>query len=125
MERALLWEVSLPEFLLVTAVLGGGAAWLSGRALARTWQPAWHAALWMLLLAAAVRFIHYALFRGTLLSGHYYLVDLAVLLALAMLGYRRTRTRQMARQYGWLFRPHGPFGWRRREAVPEPPPASS
>ena len=35
----------------------------------------------MLILGGAVRFIHFALFGGTLLSLHYYVVDSAVCLA--------------------------------------------
>ena len=34
----------------------------------------------LMLLAAAVRFLHFALFEGSLLSLHYYLVDAAVCL---------------------------------------------
>jgi hypothetical protein len=55
-------EQSLGIFLLVTVAMGGGAAWLAGRAIAATWRPWWHIAFYMLLLALAVRFLHYALF---------------------------------------------------------------
>ena len=37
-------------FLLVTVVMGGGAAWLAGRAIAATWRPWWHVACYMLIL---------------------------------------------------------------------------
>jgi NO-binding membrane sensor protein with MHYT domain len=47
-------------FLLVTVVMGGGAAWLSGRAIAATWRPWLHVAGYMLILGGAVRFIHFA-----------------------------------------------------------------
>ena len=43
----------------------------------------------MLLLAAAVRFFHYALFDGELLSPYYYLITYVWLLATATLGYPR------------------------------------
>ena len=76
-------EDSLGVFLLVTVAMGGGAAWLAGRAIAATWRPWWQVALYMLILGAAVRFIHFALFDGTLLSLHYYLVDHLVCLASA------------------------------------------
>ena len=88
-------------FLLVTVVLGGGAAWLSGRAIAQTWRPWWQGMLYMFMLGGAVRFIHYALFDGTL-SPVGYAVDTAVALAFAGAGFRATRARQMARQYGFL-----------------------
>jgi hypothetical protein len=95
-------EDSIGVFLLVSVAMGGGAAWLAGRAVAQTWRPPWHLVAYMLILGAAVRFIHFALFDGTLLSPHYYLVDSAIALASAVGGFRVTRTRQFARQYGFL-----------------------
>ena len=38
----------------------------------------------MLILGVAVRFIHFALFDGTLLSLHYYVVDTVVCMALRL-----------------------------------------
>src|SRR5690606_40544825 len=52
--------------------LAGSAAYLTGRAMARTWQADLQLAVYIVLLAAATRFIHFALFKGTLLSLHYY-----------------------------------------------------
>jgi hypothetical protein len=109
-------EDSFGVFLLVTIFLGGGAAWLSGRAVAGTWRPWWHVPLYMLILGAAVRFIHLALFDGTLLSPHYYAVDTLFCLLFGFLGFRLTRARQMATQYSWINQRHGPFGWVRRAA---------
>ena len=110
----MIWEVSLGAFLLVTVALGGGAAWLAGRALALKWRPYWYAVGYMLLFAGAVRFFHYALFGGTLVSPHYYAVDAAVLVLSASLGFRIMRARQMTSQYRWLYERQGPFFWRRR-----------
>lgn len=110
----LIWEISLAEFLFVTVTLGCGAAWLAGRALAGSWEPAWKAAVWMIPLAAAVRFIHYALFSGSLLTLHFYLVDLAILVAFALAGHRATLATRMTRQYAWLYERSGPFGWKSR-----------
>jgi len=89
-------------FLLVTVILGGGAAWQAGRAVAQTWRPWWRAMLYMFVLGAAVRFIHFALFDGALLSLPAYALDTAVAMGCAALGFRTTRARQMARQYGFL-----------------------
>ncbi|MFD1704486.1 DUF6867 family protein [Methylopila henanensis] len=110
----LIWEISLAEFLFVTVILGGGAAWLAGRALASSWEPAWKAAVWMVPLACAVRFIHFALFSGSLLTLHFLLVDLAILVGLALLGHRATMARKMVRQYPWIYEPSGPLSWRPR-----------
>jgi hypothetical protein len=110
----ILWETTFGVFLLVTVALAGGAAWMSGRAMALNWRPWWHAALWMLLLGGAARFIHFSLFNGTLLSIQYYLVDTIVLIIIAAIAHRVTNVRLMSRQYSWLFERASPFGWRRR-----------
>src|SRR5258707_3931118 len=84
-------EQSLGVFLLVSVCMGGGAAWLAGRAIAATWRPWWHIALYMVLLGLAVRFLHYALFDSKFLSLHHYLVAYTVCLAFAFLGFRPMR----------------------------------
>ena len=90
------------NFIIVTLLLGGAAAFASGRALAETWRPLWQLPLYMVPLGAGVRFVQYAVFKSPLLSGGRYLIDLAVLGTLAAAGYILTRREQMARQYGWL-----------------------
>ncbi len=107
-------ENTLWVFLLVTLAMGGSAAYVSGRAIAQTWRPFWHVPIYMLALAAIVRFFHFALFEEPLLAPNSYLVDFAVTLVAASLGYRVVRARQMVTQYGWLFRRAGPLGWRAR-----------
>lgn len=106
MLRELLYEERFfATFLLVTVVLGGGAGWLTGRAIALTWRPWWKVVLATLLVGAAVRFIHFSVFDGTFLSLHYYAVDTLFALVFALAGYRVTRSRQMAQQYGFLRNP--------------------
>ncbi len=112
MQGILYEEPSIWLFLLVTLIMGGGAAWMTGRALAVTWAPVWQGVVYCLLLAAAVRFIHFALFHGTLLSLHYYLVDALFVIAIGLAGFRFTRARQMTTQYSWLYTRTGPFTWR-------------
>jgi hypothetical protein len=116
--------ISIPEFLyeedsfgvfvLVTVILGGGAAALSGRAIAATWRPWAQVVAYSLILGAVVRFFHFALFGGTLLSVHYYLVDSAVCLAFGLTGFRTARAAQMVTQYRWINMPHRPLRWRRK-----------
>ncbi|ODA68868.1 hypothetical protein A7A08_00702 [Methyloligella halotolerans] len=101
-------------FFVLTVAIGGGAAYLAARSLALGWRPFWKVAAYMLLLAGAVRFFHYALFDGELLSAYYYLVAYVVLLAIAGLAYRLTRTTQMVTQYPWLYARSGPLSWRDR-----------
>ena len=66
------------------------------------------------ILGAAVRFIHYALFQGTLLSPHYYVVDSLVCLAAGFLGFQSERARQMVTQYRWINVRYGAMRWRRK-----------
>ncbi len=108
-------ERSLGIFLLVSVAMGGGAAWLAGRALAATWRPWWHLALYMLLLTLAVRFIHYALFDSKFLTLHYYVVDYAVCLGIGLLGFRVMRVKQMVTRYSWINERAGLLRWRRRD----------
>jgi hypothetical protein len=107
-------EDSSSVFLLVTIIFGGGAAWLSGRAIAQTWRPAWQVFVYSLVLGLAVRFIHFSLFGGTLLSAHYYLIDSAVCMGFGFLGFRAARVAQMVSHYRWINQGNGPLRWRRR-----------
>jgi hypothetical protein len=104
---------SVSVFIGVTLVLFGGAAWLTGQALAATWRPVWQAFVYAPLLAALDRFFIYALFEGELLSLPAYLLHAMVLLAATLLAYRLTKARKMVSQYPWLYERAGPFGWRR------------
>jgi hypothetical protein len=105
-----LWEVSLFEFVRVTIVLGGGAAWLTGRATARAWSPWWKLVLYVALLTIALRFIHFSLFEGTFFlplgdfwtALYFAAIDFVVLMIAAIAGRKVTRAGQMARQYGFL-----------------------
>lgn len=105
-------------FVLVTVVLGGSAAWMTGSGLARVWRPFWQCALALLLIAAVTRFLHYALFEEPLLSLPGYLVDAVVAFAVGAFAYRFTRTGQMTRQYAWLYERTGPLSWRERASGP-------
>jgi len=112
---ALLYEESsFGVFLLVTLVLGGGAAALAGRAIAVTWRPWGQVVAYSFILGLVVRFFHFALFDGTLLSLHYYLVDSAICLAFGLTGFRAARAAQMVRQYRWINVADGPLRWRRK-----------
>ena len=107
-------EHSLGVFLLLTVLMGGGAAWLAGRAIAATWRHWWHLVLYMAVLSLAVRFLHYALFDSIFLSLYYYLVDYAVCLSFGLLGFRFMRAKQMVTRYRWMNERTGRFSWRSR-----------
>jgi hypothetical protein len=104
---------SLAVFIGLTLCLAGFIAWMTGQAVAATWQPAWHVVLYGLLLGAANRFLAFALFDGTLLSLPAYLANSAVLIGIALLALRYNRVRLMVRQYPWEWRRSGPLSLRR------------
>lgn len=110
-------EDKLSVFLILTVIIGGGAAFLAGRNLASRWRPNWMPVFYMIPLGLALRFFHYALFHGDLLSLHYFITDTAVLLAAALLGYRLTMVRQMVSQYPWAYERSGPLSWRPKSST--------
>lgn len=117
MQGILYEEPTIWLFLLVTVVMGGWAAWMTGRAVAITWRPHYQLVLYILILGLVIRFIHFALFEATLLTLHYYIVDTIVLMAFGFAGWRYNRTRQMTTQYRWLYERTGPFSWKAREGA--------
>lgn len=91
----------LRVFIGVTLVLGGLASFASGRAVARAWRPLWLLPLYGLLLALAMRFLHWSLFQESLTP----------LPALAAYGWSLVaqgvawllaRRAMMRRQYPWM-----------------------
>lgn len=111
---SLVVENTLLLYLILTCLLGGGAAFMMGRALATGWRPIWHLVLTTMIMGLALRFLHFALFEGTLLSLHYYITDTASLLVLSALGYLHMRTRQMVTSYRWLYKRTSPLTWTTR-----------
>ena len=105
------------QILFVTGIIGGGAAVLAGRAIALTWRPYCYVIVYMLLLGAGVRFLHYALFQAHILALESYLADTIYLVAAASISFRLTRTNQMTRQYPWLYERTSPFGWREKKRL--------
>src|SRR5262249_49737111 len=100
-------------FLLLTVIIGGAAAYAAGKAIAQTWRPYWQGPVYCLLLAAGGGLLPFSLFAEAALSPTRYAIDFLVALLFASLGFRLLRARQMATQYGWLFKRSGALGWRR------------
>lgn len=118
----MIWEVSIAEFAFVTCFLGGGAAYLTGRAVARAWDSWVKLLIYIVLLSVAVRFIHFSLFGGTFLlpfshfagAFYYLIVDFVVLMGFAAAGRQITRAGQMTVQYPFRFKRSGPISWSER-----------
>jgi hypothetical protein len=105
---------ALGAFIFFTIILGilGGIA--TGRAFASTWKSWVTMPLALLALAAAVRFLHFALAGEDLSSLQYYIVSLVFVVLGGLYGYRSKRREQMCRQYPWLFAKSGPLNWSHR-----------
>ncbi len=101
-------------FFGMTVVLFGFAAFLAGQATAQSWRPGWQILPQALLLAAADRFLLYALFGAELVSSGGFLIAAAILAAITAAAYYLTRARKMVQQYPWLYERRGPFGWREK-----------
>ena len=115
------FQVDIAIWLALTLILGGAGALATGRALARTWQPAARLVPYALLLAAASSFLCWALFGvpvipasrliARALSGNWSEVALglsglaisfALLWAMGAAGFALTRGRQMRLQYPFV-----------------------
>ena len=103
---------NLWTFLLLTCLLGGAAAFATGRAIALTWRPLWQALAYMIPLTAAVRFLHYALFGEDILAPGPALLALIILLGIGAIAFRLMQARQMVRQYPFACKAAAPFGRR-------------
>lgn len=64
---------SIAAFIIFTLILGFLGGWATGRAFAGTWRPPLMLIPAVLVLGAAVRFLHYAIAGEDLTSIYYYL----------------------------------------------------
>ncbi len=100
--------------ILVTVLVMGFAAFMTGHALAGTWKPMWQAVLYCVLLGFADRFLNFSLYDGELLSLSGYLIDTAFLVAVGLFAYRLAQARKMVSQYPWIYERAGPLNWREK-----------
>ena len=110
----ILYENGIWAFVIVTLLLGGGAAYKTGEAQAKGWKPAWMLVPYVILLTGAVRFIHFALYNGELLSLYYYLLNFAILLGISFLAFRIRRAEYMVKQYPFAYERSGVLGWKEK-----------
>ena len=111
---SLIVEQSLTLYLILTCIIGGAGAYMTGRSMAHSWRPVWQLAVAMLIMGLALRFMHFSLFGGDLLSLHYYITDTLTLLLISAIAFRITRTNQMVTQYHWLYKRTGPLTWKEK-----------
>lgn len=101
-------------FIGLTCIVFGGASFMMGQAVARSWRPLWQILPYGLGLTLVNRFLVYALFDGDGLSVVGFIVDAIVIWALAALAYRMTQAYKMVAQYPWLYERAGLLGWREK-----------
>lgn len=91
----------------VMVILMGGAAFLTGQAVAMVWRPARQVFAYALLLVGIGRFLIFALFEGDLIALPGTAVDYAYLSAVALAAHRLTTVAKMVHQYPWLYERRG------------------
>jgi hypothetical protein len=105
---------SFLQILFVTCLIGGGAAWTTGHTLADSWRSFPQTLFYLLLLGAAVRFAHFALFQADVFSWRAYLSDTTFLVLVGGISWRLSRVKRMVSQYRWLYEQNSLFTWRQR-----------
>jgi hypothetical protein len=109
-------DTHLGGVIIVTVLMMGFAAWSTGRAIAITWRPFWHAVFYPFLLGFVDRGLHRAFSDGELWSVTGYLADTAFLVGVSVLAHQLARARKLTTQYPWLYERAGPLSWRERRA---------
>jgi hypothetical protein len=94
---------SLGVFIGLTVIIIGGAAIMTGRALADGWKPPWQVVFACFGLALADRFLVYALFGGELLSLSGFVIHFIVITVMALIAHRLTVVHKMVAQYPWRY----------------------
>jgi hypothetical protein len=105
---------TLGVVLLFNFVMAGPASFAAGHGVAITWRPWQQLVLHTALISMGLRFFDYALSGGELWSVGGFFLGWVVQFAIAAFAYRLTRTRQMVRQYPWLYERKGLLGWEER-----------
>jgi hypothetical protein len=108
---------SLGVFIGLTVIIIGGAAIMTGRALADSWKPPWQVVLACVGLTVADRFLTYALFRGELLNLSGLVIDFVVITVMALVAHRLTLVHKMVAQYPWRYERESL--WTYREKSPQ------
>lgn len=99
----------------IVMLIGFWTAWRAGRAAAEGWSDYPIVIVYSLLLGVMMRFLHYALFQGPFISPFYYLLDVALLLIFASIGFRMKRTNQMVNNYYWIYERTSAFSWKKKD----------
>ena len=108
---------SLPVYIGLVVIFMGGAAFMTGQAIANTWRSRSQVFAYGMLLGLGARFLVFALFEGRLLSLTGFVVDVVVLTSIALFAYRITHVSRMVNQYPWLYERRGLWDYRERSST--------
>lgn len=109
-----IFGTSIQVFVILTVVIMGGAAYMTGQAVAATWRPVRQIVIYCILLGGVDRFLIASLFGGDGLSVSAFVVDATVLIGIGLVAYRITHVTKMVTQYPWLFERKGLWNYRER-----------
>lgn len=98
-------------FIGLTVILVGGAAILTGRAVANNWKPAWQVVAACVGLALVDRFLTYALFQGELVNLWGIFIHFVVLAAMGLASWQFAKVGKLVNQYPWRYRRTSPFSY--------------
>lgn len=115
------FQMDVIDWLAITLLLGGPAAFATGKALASGWRSRVQLVVYVLLLSALTGFLCWALFEvpvisasriisalgqgdlaGLLAAFAGYAVTALILIIIALVSFAHARRQQMARQYPFL-----------------------
>lgn len=111
-------------FVAFTVLCMCSCSAIIGISLAHEWRPARHVLPFALLLSVIDRVLVSTLFGGDLLSPGGAVIDSYCILMSALLAYHYALSRQLVRQYPWMYRQFLVFGWRRLRSRPRARPAA-
>ena len=104
-----------PVFLGFTLMIFGGAAWLTGGAVASTWRSPWQVVGYSLLLGLFDRFLAWGMFGSALFSPGGFIRDFSLILAIGLFSWRIRHVGRIVAQYPWLYVRRGPLSYRSRD----------
>jgi hypothetical protein len=90
-------------FFFFTIWFMGGASFLMGRAIAKTWRSGWWVCFYSCGLGVVDRFLVYALFQGELLAVFQYVLDTSIIFIIGLMAYRLNFVSVLVRQYPWIY----------------------
>jgi hypothetical protein len=121
LDLAAAFQMDVIDWLAITLVLGGPAAFAAGKAVAQGWRTGWVLAFYVLVLSAFLGFLCWALFEVPVISASRlltaiengdlpaflaalvaYALTSVLLNAIAFSAFAHARARQMVKQYPFL-----------------------